>query len=73
MFFIKNNGIIIIVMDMREKVLLNNKGFAISIILYTIVLLIIAILYMLLEIEKNRYTVNEGLRNSIIEQLNENE
>lgn len=49
---------------------MNKKGFAISIILYSVVLLIIAILYMLLGIEKNRTNVSEELRDSIIEQLN---
>lgn len=49
---------------------MNKKGFAISIILYSVVLLIIAILYMLLGIEKNRTEVSEDLKNNIMEQLN---
>ena len=50
---------------------MNKKGFAISIILYTIILLIITVLYMLLGIEKNRNNTNEQLRETIIEQMNE--
>ncbi len=50
---------------------MNKKGFAISIILYSVILLIIAILYMLLGIEKNRTDTSEKLRNNIIEQLND--
>ena len=49
---------------------MNKKGFAISIILYSVVLLIIAILYMLLGIEKNRTEVSEDLKDNIMEQLN---
>ena len=51
---------------------MNKKGFAVSIIIYSIVFLIIAILYMLLGIERNRYTVNSELRESITAYLNEN-
>ena len=43
---------------------MNKKGFAISVILYSIIFLIIAILYMLLGITKTRYTVNKGLKYS---------
>lgn len=50
---------------------MNKRGFAISVILYSIVFLIIAILYMLLGITKTRYTVNKGLRESIVNDLNE--
>ena len=49
---------------------MNKKGFAISVILYSIVFLIIAILYMLLGIVKTRYTVNSSLKESIINDLN---
>ena len=52
--------------------MMNKKGFAVSIILYSIVFLIVTILYILLAIEKNRYTVNKEIRNSIISELNEN-
>jgi len=51
---------------------LNNKGFAISIILYSIIFLIITILMILLGLEKSRYTVNQSLRDGIINELNEN-
>ena len=51
---------------------MNKKGFAVSIILYSIVFLIVAILYVLLGIEKSRYTVNKEIRESIINQINEN-
>lgn len=50
---------------------INNKGFAISIILYSIVFLIITILFIILNLEKNRYDTNQKLRNGIIEKLNE--
>lgn len=49
---------------------MNNKGFAISIIMYSMVFLLIAILYMILGIMRTRYTVNAKLRDSIIEKLN---
>ena len=52
---------------------MNKKGFAVSIILYSMVFLIVTILYMLLGIEKNRYTVNERMRKSVFEQINEYE
>ena len=48
---------------------MNKKGFAISIILYSLVFLIISIFYMLLGIVKTRYTVSSGLRESVIEEL----
>lgn len=49
---------------------MNNKGFAISIILYSIVFLIITILYMLLGIVRQRYIINENLREEITKQIN---
>ena len=49
---------------------MNKNGFAISIILYSIVFLIIAILYMLLGLAKTRYTVNKSLRDNIVNDLN---
>lgn len=49
---------------------LNKKGFAISIILYSIVFVIITVLYIILKIVKTRYQVTEGLKNDIREQLN---
>ena len=50
---------------------MNNKGFAISIILYSLVFLLVSIFYLLLGIVKTRYTVTSNLRESIIEELNE--
>lgn len=49
---------------------MNKKGFAISIILYSMVFLLVSIFYMLLGISKNRYTVSTNLRESIIENMN---
>ena len=49
---------------------MNKKGFAISIILYSLVFLVISIFYMLLGVVKTRYTVSSGLRESVIEELN---
>ncbi len=48
---------------------MNKRGFAISIILYSMVFLLISIFYLLLSIVKNRYTVNLNLKNDIIEEL----
>lgn len=52
---------------------MNKKGFAISIILYSIVFLIITILYMLLGIVRNRYVINEKLRENVLDELNQGE
>ena len=49
---------------------MNKKGFAISVILYTIIFLIITIFYILLGIVKTRYNVNSNLRDSIVSKLN---
>lgn len=49
---------------------MNNKGFAISVILYVIVFLIIAVLYILLGIVKARYSVNSDLKNNVTTTLN---
>lgn len=49
---------------------MNKKGFAISVILYSVVFLIIAILYMLLGLTKTRYTVNKNLRDNLVNELN---
>ena len=49
---------------------MNKKGFAISIILYSVILLIIAILYLLLGIEKNRTNTSEELRDNILSNYN---
>ena len=50
---------------------MNKKGFAISIVLYSIVFLLITILYMILGTLKTRYHINSDLRNSIMTELNE--
>lgn len=50
---------------------MNNKGFAISVILYSMVFLLISIFYMLLSIVKTRYNTSISLRDDLIEELNE--
>ena len=50
---------------------MNKKGFAISVILYSIVFLLISVLYMITGILKTRYHVESDLRDDIVEQLNE--
>lgn len=50
---------------------MNKKGFAISIIMYTIVFLLISIFYIILGILKTRYSVSDKVRNDIINQLND--
>ena len=50
---------------------MNKKGFAISIILYSMVFLLISIFYLLLGIVKTRYTVTNNLRNDLMEKFNE--
>lgn len=50
---------------------MNKRGFAVSIVLYSMVFLIVTILYMLLGIEKTRYTVNQNVRDNIMVQLND--
>ena len=50
--------------------IMNNKGFAISIVLYSIVFLLISIFYMILGILKTRYSVSSSIRDAIMEQLN---
>jgi hypothetical protein len=52
---------------------MNKKGFAISIILYSVVFLIISILYVLLGVLRNRYTVTSDLRENIIDDLSQEE
>lgn len=49
---------------------MNKKGFAISIVLYAIVFLLVNIFYLMLGILKTRYSVSRSLRNDIMEQLN---
>ncbi|MBP5684689.1 MAG: hypothetical protein J6X02_05495 [Bacilli bacterium] len=51
----------------------NNKGFAISIMLYAMVLLIVTIFYIILAIVKNRYNVSEALVDDAVEFLEDND
>ncbi len=48
---------------------MNKKGFAITIILYSIIFLIIVILYILLGIVKTRFTVEKNLRENLNEAI----
>lgn len=50
---------------------MNKKGFAISIILYSMVFLLISIFYMLLGIVKTRYIATTNLRKDVLEELND--
>ena len=50
---------------------MNKKGFAISVILYSIVFLVVSIMFMLLGIVKTRYTVNDKLKQKIIEDIDD--
>ena len=50
---------------------MNKKGFAISIVLYSLVFLLISILYMILGVLKTRYHVENDLRNAVVQELNE--
>ena len=52
---------------------MNKKGFAISIVMYSIVFLIVTILYIILGIVRNRYVINERLRDQVMMQLNREE
>lgn len=45
---------------------MNKKGFAISVVLYTMVLLVIGIFYLLLGIVRTRYTVGDNLKEQVI-------
>ena len=49
---------------------MNNKGFAISVILYALVFLIITIFYILLGVVKARYNNSSNLRDSVVNNLN---
>lgn len=46
---------------------MNKKGFAISVVLYTMVILVIGVFFLLLGIVRNRYTVMGNLRDSVID------
>ena len=52
---------------------MNKKGFAISIILYSLVFLLITILFMILGILKTRYNVSDNTRKSVIEGIEESD
>lgn len=52
---------------------MNKKGFAISIVMYSIVFLLVTMFYIILGILKTRYNVSDDLRNTIIEELNSEE
>lgn len=47
----------------------NKKGFAISVVLYTMVILIVGIFYLLLGIVRNRYFVEDDLKQVIIDDI----
>lgn len=49
---------------------MNKKGFAISIVMYSIVFLLITIFYIMLGILKTRYNVSNNLKEEVMEQLN---
>ena len=50
---------------------MNKKGFAISVVLYSIVFLLISVLYVITGILKTRYHVESDLRDDIVEQIND--
>ena len=50
---------------------MNKKGFAVSVILYAIIFLIITTLFMLLGVMRTRFKVNNELRENIRESINE--
>lgn len=49
---------------------LNNKGFAISIILYAMIILIIGVLYLLIQISSNRYNLLKNYKEDIVDTIN---
>ena len=50
---------------------MNKRGFAISVVLYSIVFLLISILYMVLGVLKTRYNTTNNLRESIMEEMDD--
>lgn len=48
---------------------MNKKGFAVSVILYSMVILVIGIFYLILGIVRNRYTVENTLKDAIIDSI----
>lgn len=51
---------------------MNKKGFAISVILYSMVILVISIMYLVLGIIKDRYNLENQLKESTIDYIDEN-
>lgn len=49
---------------------MNKKGFAVSMLLYSLVFVIVSLLYILLGIIKTRYNTQSELRNVIVEEIN---
>ena len=49
---------------------MNNKGFAISIVLYSMIILVVAILYLLLGIVKSRYNITNDFVGNVKDELN---
>lgn len=49
---------------------LNNKGFAISVILYAMVILVMGIMYLLLDIVNDRYRLTKSTKESVVEYIN---
>lgn len=52
--------------------IMNKKGFAISVILYSMVILVISIMYLVLGIIKDRYNLENQLKESTIDYIDEN-
>ena len=49
---------------------LNNKGFAISVVLYAMVILIIGVLYLLIDIVNTRYILSKKTKEEVVEYIN---
>lgn len=65
--------VVFIPMKINEEITMNKKGFAISVIIYSLVLVITSLLYMTLDMIKNRYDNEKKLRDNIEERLNSDE
>ena len=50
---------------------MNKKGFAVSVVLYSIIFLVVTTLFMVLGLMRTRYNVNNELRENIIESIND--
>ena len=53
-----------------DKMKINNKGFAISVILYSMVILVMGIMYLLLDVLNSRYKMTETAKSEIINYVN---